>query len=522
MSWIDIAILATVVICGLFGVLRGVKKSALTLGAFIVAFLLAFFLANVVAEAFLGIDGIKSFVLGDGVYDKGWSLAKWLYDSIPEGYTTDKFLFKNFYQPMDEAVKGANLGDLGKAPFAMYGAFVIFSAICGVGIFFIARFLLMIVVAVINTYISKKKSVTSRLFGFVIGAVRGALWAFAATVVFTCFGGYTFAPAVSSVGKEFGNNAVVCQYFYEGAYGLRNSLFLPDSDTAGRLVKMIYGNGEDIKGEEEKLTGDRLDLFIKLSNLNYDNSPWSVDENHKRKFDADNAVLRKESEFAIVDFDNVIKAIIDYNTAAAEIVDDPSKLSEIDSKQFQDYSLFVNGGAQSVDTFMNTLWQQLRAYKQHYLHPVDVTLSAQNSTLKSDYDRIVKTLDDLKEKYSSMSDALGEFPELTVPEQKVLTEDGPPPDPDGGIDVPVNPGGGETPDPENPGGGGETPEPENPGGGGETPDPENPGGGGETPDPENPGGGTGEDPDDPENQGTVTNPTEPTEPETPDPETETV
>ena len=67
MSWIDIAIIALVVLFGLAGVLKGVKKSALSLGAFLVAFVLAFFLANVVAEAFMGIEGVKNFVVGNGV-----------------------------------------------------------------------------------------------------------------------------------------------------------------------------------------------------------------------------------------------------------------------------------------------------------------------------------------------------------------------------------------------------------------------------------------------------------------------
>ncbi len=457
MSWIDVAILAAIVLCGLFGVWRGAKKSAVTLGAFIIAFLLAFFLANVVAEAMLGIDGIKNFVLGNG-FEKSssWSLAKWLYDEMPEGFTTNKFLAENFFAPILKIMNEAKVDLPASQGMALYGAFMIFSAICGVGIFLVARFLLVIVVVIINTYIDKKKSLMVRLFGFAVGAVRGLCWSFAALVVFSCFGGYTCFSGIDNMQKEFENNAVVCQYFYKGAFGMKNGVLLPDADTYGRLVNMVFKKKEE-PIFKEPLAGDRLELFINLSNLNYENSPWSIDETKTRKFDEQNAIARNYTDFQDIEFDNVIKAILDYNASAAGIVTDTSKLLEINSDEFREFNSFVKTGSNSVDSYMKTLWAQLVRYQRDRVPQLanGETLSSKNSTLKTDYDNIVGTIDAIKEKYEPMTAAFGAFPELTMPDQIVLTEE----DIDSYVPpVPENPDPPETPDTPDPG----PSEPENP------------------------------------------------------------
>lgn len=445
MSWIDVAIFGLVVLCGLFGLWRGVKKSAVTLGAFIVAFILAFFLANVVAEALLGIDGIKSFVLGDGVGEgSSWSLTSWLYEKMPEspdlwivdaeGEAKDpSFLYKNFYEPILKIVgDGGNTlkGVYGEgAPAvgaAMYGAFLIFSAICGVGIFIIARFLFVIVVVIINTYIGKKKTVMQRLFGFAVGAVRGAVWALAAMVVFSCFGGYTCFSGIANVQKEFENNAVVCQYFYEGAYGMRNTMFLPDADTYGRLVNMVYKRDDNAEPSGDTLPLARLELWLNVSNLNYDGNPWGMDANRKRTFDEQNAIERNASEFASVNFDTVVQAILDYNKNVADKLDDKTYLPELD---YAMYNSFVKTGSNSIDSLITQLWSNLNTYATDYMRytteqGLHETLPERNSTLKTDYDRVTQTLDTLRAKYvSEMSEAFGALPEWNYPAQIVLTED---------------------------------------------------------------------------------------------------
>lgn len=424
MSWIDVAILAVVVLIGLIGVLRGVKKSALTLGAFLISFLLAFFLANVIAEALLGIDGVKDFVLGNGVDGKAhWSLAKWIYDGTAGKLPDSKsFLYKNFYAPMLEVVKSSNATIPVEAGFALYGAFLMFSAICGVGIFFVARFLLMIVTAIIKTYIGKKKSVLGRLFGFVLGAVRGALWMFAFTVVFSCFGGYTFVSGIKGIQNEYENNAVVCGYFNQGAYALRNKLLLPDKDAYGRLVEMVYKKEAVEDPNAEKLTGDRLKLYVNISNLNYDNSPYGIDENKKRTFDAANAKARVATEFSETGFDTVAKDILDYNTHIASLLDDTTKLTSL-GKKFGTYNTLVapSDSIVTIDGLMNKLWAQMRTYELHYTEPDrEKELTVLNSMLSADYNAISLTLTELKNKFLPFIDDFGDHAGFALPELRQL------------------------------------------------------------------------------------------------------
>jgi uncharacterized membrane protein required for colicin V production len=71
---------------------------------------------------------------------------------------------------------------------ALYLAFMTFSTVVGIGIFLVARMLLMIVTMIIKSFIPKRKSAVNRLFGFVVGAARGAVWSLAFTLVFSVVG----------------------------------------------------------------------------------------------------------------------------------------------------------------------------------------------------------------------------------------------------------------------------------------------------------------------------------------------
>ncbi|MDE5593089.1 MAG: CvpA family protein [Clostridiales bacterium] len=427
MSWIDVALLALVVLVGLLGLWKGAKKSALSFGAFLIAFLLAFFLSTVIAEALLGIDGVKNFVLGNGVGENAqWSLANFIYGTYkePDG---NSYLFANFYKPIKDIVSSA--ADANKliptaginveqAGFALYGAFMMFSAICGVGIFIVVRLLLIIVTVIVKSYIDKKKqTVVSRLIGFLIGAVRGALWVFAFTITFSCFGGYTSVPGIQSIQNEYGDKAVMCNYLDDWAYGLRNSLLLPNKDAYGRLVEMVYKKTSAENPDAEKLAGDELKLFIKVSNLNYDGEPWSIDAQKKRKFDdsSETIKLRRSSEFANIGFDTAAQAILDYNKSVAEKID--AKSTGLSSENFTT----LDGVIATVNTGMNDLWAKIRKYQLDCTTTPDREQdnweSVLNSKLSADYADVQEALADLKAKYQPFAATFGEFPEFELPER---------------------------------------------------------------------------------------------------------
>lgn len=428
MSWIDVALLAVVVLVGLVGVFKGVKKSALSLGAFLIAFILAFFLSTVIAEALLGIDGVKDFVLGNGVDEKAqWSLAKLIYGGIGSLKLDEKsYLFLNFYKPMADVIKTANSAipatgiNVAQAGLAIYGAFMMFSAICGVGIFIVVRLLLIIVTVIVKSYIGKKKSVLSRLGGFLIGAVRGALWMFAFTLIFSCFAGYTFIPGIDSIQNEYGDKAVMCNYVNDWAYGLRNKLLLPDKDTYGRLVEMVYKKQSSADPNAEKLAGDELKLFINVRNLGYDGAPWSITSQKKRKFDdSDETIkLRVASEFESTGFDVAVQAILDYNASIADKID--AKTTGLTSQQFTTYNKVVaDPDMVNIDGLMNDLWRAMRQYEYDYNHPAEETeTTVLNSTLSQDYNVIKSLIANIQSKYETFAEVFGEFPEIEIPELK--------------------------------------------------------------------------------------------------------
>lgn len=421
MSWIDIAIIVLVVLCGLIGLLKGFKKSLLSLGAFLVAFLLAFFLSNVIAEALLGVDAIKGFVLGSGTFAEGEiSLANIIYGGLGEnngGISPESFLGQHFFAPITEIISKSTVDLSPDKGQAMYMAFLMFSAICGVGIFLIVRFLLMIVTAIIKSYIGKKKSVGSRLFGFLISAVQGAVMAFAVTIIFTNFGGLTFMPAINAVENEYeSSTAVLATPVYEGAYAIRNKLLLPNEEMYGRIVNLVIKKDYE-NPDTEHLTGDRLQLFIDINNINYDNEPWSVDETtRKRKFDSENAVARDASEFAIVGYDNVVKAILDYNIAAAKIVDDAQKyLVDENYKNFND--TYIKPLAADIDSLIGYLRAYIEDYKTFGNTTDPIELESNNLTLGDDYKRINDRLTVIHSRYKQLENS---FADITVPDFEPL------------------------------------------------------------------------------------------------------
>ncbi len=424
MSWIDIGIIALVVLCGLIGVLRGAKKSLLALGAFVVSLLLAFFLSNVVAEAFLGIDAIKNFVVGNGAFESEFSLANWIYKGLGEntaGIPEDAYLYQHFFAPVQEIIGASTVTFDPVQGRAIYLAFMLFSALCGVGIFFVARFLLMIVTAIVKSYIGKKKSIGSRLLGFGVSFVQGGIAAFAVTLVFTCFGGLAFVPGFGKIENEFEHgNAVFCNHLYTGAYAVRNKLFLPDTEMYGRLIGIVTGGEEIPDPDTEKLAGNRLELFVDINNLNYKNDPWSVDpETKKRVFDGNIAEAIVADDYKSVGFDGIMQAILDYNAQTAGIIDDTSKLAEIADSEFATLCNLVrtNDVNYSIQNSIDKLIGYLNIYIANYdagallTDPEKITQWNTN-VLSNDYKNISDTIDELITRFAPFETLFGEYPDL--------------------------------------------------------------------------------------------------------------
>lgn len=473
MSVVDIVIIALVVLFGAIGVIRGVQKSALSFGAFLVSFVLAFFLAKVVAEAMLGIVAVKDFVIGT----EGFSLYTWLNAVIPESAgTSDSFLDVNFFKPMLDVVEQFN----GLQPaftkhnaLAMYTAFVIFSAICGVGIYIIARLLMCIVTMIVKAFIDKKKSWLNRLCGFLIGVLRGAAWGFVITLVFSMIGGVRLSPetngdadganpAIAIVrmaeGDALGDgdqtpdetpdqtpdqtpdetpdggndgagggtsnvqkakdafdwlnneydNSVLGKYFNRFAYMVRNKLLLPEVDMFSRIVAksgIIIDEGD--KTPDYELSGDALDIYCLIMNVNYKDDEYTV-ENGKVVIgeNAENMLIRPQ-DYAHTGFSDIVSAVMEYNVAAAQKIKN-GDIAEALPEKLASYK----SAAETISAKWLDLTTKLSNYELYIvnLRPNDMDVDAKiaaNEDMAGQYETITTLLADIKAQYAEMSDALG-------------------------------------------------------------------------------------------------------------------
>lgn len=423
MSWVDIVIIALVVLLAGLGVLRGVKKSSVALVAFLVAFVIAFFLSNVVAEAMLNIEGVKKFVLGSD----GFSLYTWLYNSIGSSEPSE-FLVTHFYQPVLDIIGGY----AGYTPEftlaqgqALYLAFTVFSAIVGVGLFLVARLLLTIVTVIIKSYIGRKKSGLSRLFGFVVGAVRGVAWAMAITIVFSAVGGFSSVGAFAKVEAEY-EKSVLGKYVNEYSYAIKNKLFLPDADMFARIVDasgLAVVGGDETPPED--ITGARLDIYISLMNFNCVGDKYSKDANDKLTVNPDVAEFNPAVDFGDSGYAGLLTQIMNYNTAAATGIWNRTLLADdVSATELGGYMSIIQSSDDSIYNTWNNIMTDMRNYEFKIDDSRNITnedvIRSVNADLKTLYDSINVKLDSLSSMYASLG-ALGEFPELVKPEVVVLS-----------------------------------------------------------------------------------------------------
>ncbi len=430
MSWVDITILAVIALFAVFGVLRGVQKSALSLGAFLVAFVVAFFLSKVVAEALLNIEGIKAFVMGDG----GWSLYTMLDKGIGS-IEPSEFITKNFYEPVLERIgefAGYNAEFTVADGTALYLAFVLYSGIVGVALFIIARLLLCIVTMIIKSYIPRKKSAGNRACGTLVGLARGAVWALVITFMFGFVGGFSFMGGIAKVETEY-ENSVVGKYFNSAAYGLRNKLYLPDANMFARIVdKSGLAVIEAEPEEPDPLDGKRNELFVQFMNLNYDSgSGYKIDPETGKIEMLDGPTPLDPAAFAESGFDTVVKAITEYNVKAAEsITGDAHSLATADATVLDAYKATLEDGVYVLlyggD---NPLFTVLTNYNNAIVRNKDLEnaelIASENAKLAEQYAQITAILDSIKAKFGELgliSDAVGALSLPDYPDCYVIGE----------------------------------------------------------------------------------------------------
>lgn len=421
MSWVDIVIIALAVLFGTIGVLRGVQKSALSLGAFLVAFLVAFFLANTVAEGFLGLEAVRKFVMAP----EGFSLFTWLRDSIPgTAGASESFIDVNFYRPVAEIIEQAATGMQPQDAMALYLAFTVFSSIIGVCLFIVIRLLLSIVTMIVKSFIPKKKSAGSRAGGFFVGVAQGGVIALAVTIVMSVFGGFTFVSAFNTVEAEY-EESVLGKYMNIAAYAIKDKCYLPSADMFDRIVnKSGFQVDPDDRNDPDDLSGDRLRIYCGIGNLNYTQDVYAENAETKlldtEKLKGKDEYLRSAADYADCGFDATVNAIMNYNNTV--VANFKTTIKSVGDDMLGVYIDAIYDSSESITKVWKGLLAKIATYNEEYVAlknepPADATeINKKNAELKTHYDEIVNDFEKLKTKYSLMTAFgtldLGEYPAL--------------------------------------------------------------------------------------------------------------
>lgn len=252
MSYLDIAFIALIVLFALIGVKRGFIKSVIGMFGWIVSLLIAFFCAKPLAEWLAG--GVcKSIVSGDK------SLYSFFAGKLPESIMTlqagasaeqitaalGSGIFSALIKPFvglftssEFMVSSATVGE----GIALVLANAVFTLICGVVIFIVARILMSLFAHFANSAIDSSKTLTAanRFLGFLLGAARGALLACVLLFCASFFTGFSF---MSGYNREL-KKSTICAPVSECVASLPEKVLNDDSWFSDLLKNAGFGSDE--------------------------------------------------------------------------------------------------------------------------------------------------------------------------------------------------------------------------------------------------------------------------------------
>ena len=249
MSYIDIAIIVLMALLALVGLWKGVFKSVVSFCGGLIAMLLAVLLTKVVSYALLDINSVANFVCGSS----GFSLYGKILDFLP-AKGSESGILKILVDPIYTKIAGyagfeSASAATSRQAVALMLAYGIFSVIVCMGLFIVFR-VLMILFTMFVKSLSKggKPGGVSRLFGFIVGAIRG----FAYSMIILMILSYLIAiPQLSMISNQI-DNSVIAKPVMQTVRNTTDKLFTgKDSATIEKLVAIsgLDLNGEDIPDE---------------------------------------------------------------------------------------------------------------------------------------------------------------------------------------------------------------------------------------------------------------------------------
>ncbi|MDE6398321.1 MAG: CvpA family protein, partial [Clostridiales bacterium] len=240
--YIDIAIIAIVVLGALIGLWRGFFKTVISFFGWFVSFIIAAAITKPIAGALLDVGKIRGFVVGTN----GWSLYSWIYGKMPDLAGEGMGGFLGMVLKPVLKVAGTVAGDLTQN-VSLLLANGVFNIIVCVALLIILRVLLLLFTMFANAMTRGKfTGALNRFLGLVFGAVRGGALVALVMVVFTFIMGLSFMNPV----RNQIDNSVIAAPVYRQVSNLTDK-FLSGNTSMLNKLRIISGLDREDAGEEQ-------------------------------------------------------------------------------------------------------------------------------------------------------------------------------------------------------------------------------------------------------------------------------
>ena len=214
MSYIDIGIIAFVVLGALIGLWRGTGKALIKLVCFLLAVLTCFFLSDYCLRFLLGVEAIKNLALGDtfSIY----SLIKGAFNGSGEATGVVKML----YEPLlarYQAIGGAAAWGATEEQFlAVAMSLHLFTVLMTVILYAAARIIASILGYVLKIiFVHGEPNIVSRIGGLAIGAVKGAVTVMLALFIVSAIFPFSFSAPVNEQLTKSKTASAICNVEYK-------------------------------------------------------------------------------------------------------------------------------------------------------------------------------------------------------------------------------------------------------------------------------------------------------------------
>ena len=214
MSYIDIGIIAFVVLGALIGLWRGTGKTLIKLVCFLLAVLTCFFLSDYCLRFLLGVEAIKNLALGDtfSIY----SLIKGAFEGSGEATGVVRMLYELLLARYQAIGGAAAWGATEEQFLAVAMSLHLFTVLMTVVLYAAARIIASILGYVLKIiFVHGEPNIASRIGGLVIGAAKGAVTVMLALFIVSAIFPFSFSAPVNEQLAKSKTASAICNVEYK-------------------------------------------------------------------------------------------------------------------------------------------------------------------------------------------------------------------------------------------------------------------------------------------------------------------